>query len=178
MQLAVKRLAFCVEKYYDTNIKGDLQNGRGWRMKITLQQVNEGKEEVIIKYREMTEEIDGIIKYIEGQGKRLLATKDGQQVPLRIGEVIYAESVDGATYVYTESEVYKTGLTLALLEGMYADEGFFRCSKSMVINIYCIHRLKSMPEKRIDVTMNNGEHVIISRHYAKTLRSILRGDAE
>ena len=95
----MKRLAFCVEKYYDTNIKGDLQNGRGWRMKITLQQVNEGKEEVIIKYREMTEEIDGIIKYVEGQGKRLLATKDGQQVPLRIGEVIYAESVDGATYV-------------------------------------------------------------------------------
>lgn len=147
-------------------------------MKITLQQITEGKEEVIIRYREMTEEIDGIIKYAEGQGKRLLAAKDGQQAPVRISQVIYAESVDGVTWLYTDKEVYRSSLTLSLLEGMYAGEGFFRCSKSMVINIYCISRLRSMPEKRIDVTMSNGEHVTISRHYAKALRSILKGDTE
>lgn len=147
-------------------------------MKITLRQITEGKEEVIIRYREMTEEIEGIIKYVEGQGKRLLVTKGGEQAPLRVGEVIYAESVDGATWLYTDREVYRSGLTLSQLEGLYAGEGFFRCSKSMVINIYCISRLRSMPEKRIDVTMNNGEHVTISRHYAKALRSILRGDME
>lgn len=147
-------------------------------MKITLRQIDAGQEEVIIRYRHMTEEIDGIIKYVEGQGKRLLVTKDGQQAPVRVSQVIYAESVDGATWLYTDKEIYRSGLTLSFLEGMYAGDGFFRCSKSMVINIYCISRLKSMPEKRIDVTMSNGEHVIISRHYAKALRDILKGDAE
>lgn len=60
---------------------------------------------------------------------------------------------------------------------MLKQKGFFRCSKSMVINIYRINKLKSMSGNRIDVTMDNGEHVIISRRYAKELRSTLKGEA-
>ena len=37
-------------------------------MKITLQQIDEGSEEVIIKYRQMTERITGIVKYLEERG--------------------------------------------------------------------------------------------------------------
>ncbi|MBP3457922.1 MAG: LytTR family transcriptional regulator DNA-binding domain-containing protein [Lachnospiraceae bacterium] len=145
-------------------------------MKITLQQIDRGNEEVIIKYKQMTEQVEGIIKYIEGQGKKLFGTKDGQQFFLDIHKVIYLESVDGTTWMYTEKEVYKSDLTLSLCEILYGEEGFFRCNKSMIINIYRIGNLKSMSGNRIDVTMDNGEHVVISRHYAKELRSILRGN--
>lgn len=145
-------------------------------MKITLEHIDQGNEEVIIKYKEMTERIDGIIKYIEGQGEKLSGIKDGQKFVIGIHKVIYLESVDGMTWLYTENEVYKSDLTLTLCEMMYRGEGFFRCSKSMVINIYRIHKLKSMSQSRIDVTMDNGEHVVISRHYAKEFRSILRGN--
>jgi len=37
-------------------------------MKITLQQIDKGKDEVIIKYKQMTEQIDHIVSYIEGKG--------------------------------------------------------------------------------------------------------------
>ncbi len=147
-------------------------------MKLTLEQIHEGKEEVIIRYRQRTEEIDGIVRYIEGQEQRLFGTKDGQQFLVRFPEIIYLESVDGVTYLYTEQEVYRSDLTLALFEVMYREEGFFRCSKSMVINLYRISRLRSMPGSRIDVTMDNGEHVVISRRYAKELRQILKGERE
>ncbi|MGN1181071.1 MAG: LytTR family DNA-binding domain-containing protein [Suilimivivens sp.] len=143
-------------------------------MKITLQPISDGKEEVIIKYRQMTEQIEGIIKYIEGQSKKLPGIKDGNQFLVSIHKVIYLESVDGVTWFYTEDESYRSELTLALWEMMYVKEGFFRCSKSMIINIYHIEHLKSLPGKRIDATMDNGEHVIISRHYSGELRSILR----
>lgn len=143
-------------------------------MKVTLEQINEGAEEIIIRYRQMTERIDGIVKYLEGQSAKLYVTKEGQQVAINICDVIYLESVDGATFLYMENEIYRVNLTLAMFETLYAGEGFFRCSKAMVLNIYRIRRLKSMSGNRIDATMDNGEHIIISRRYAKELRNILR----
>lgn len=147
-------------------------------MKITLQQVNKGNEEIIIKYAQMTERINGIVKYIEGQSGQLLGSKDGQQFVISIPKILYLESVEGVTYLYTEKDLYRLNLTLALFESLYGEEGFFRCSKSMIINMYRIKKLKSMSGNRIDVTMDNEEHVVISRHYAKELRSILRRDTE
>ena len=147
-------------------------------MKITLQQIDQGTEEVIIKYKQMTEDINHIVRCIEGKGQKLSGMKDGQESRIHISEVIYLESVDGGTYLYTEQDVYKSNLTLAVAEAVYAEEGLFRCSKSMVINMYRIQRLKSMAGNRIDVTMDNGEHVIVSRRYAKELRQILKEKKE
>ena len=143
-------------------------------MKLTLQKIDKGTDEVIIKYRQMTEQIDHIVRYIEGKGEKLAGLKDGQEYMLCISDVVYLESVEGVTYLYTEQEVYKSNLTLAVAEAIYTEEGLFRCSKSMVINMYRIERLKSMAGNRIDVTMDNGEHVIVSRRYAKELRAILK----
>ena len=58
---------------------------------------------------------------------------------------------------------------------LYSEEGFFRCSKAMVLNVYRIEKLQSLSGNRIDATMDNGEHVIISRRYAKELRVLLKG---
>ena len=143
-------------------------------MKITLQKIENGTEEVIIKYHAMTELIDSIINYINRQEEKWVVCKDGQQFVISPQNVIYLESVDGITYLYTDEDVYRTGLSLAAAEAAYMEEGYFRCSKSMVINIYRIQKLKSEPGNRIDAMMDNGEHVIISRRYAKELRSILK----
>lgn len=145
-------------------------------MKVVLQQISEGSEEIRIRYRQMTEQIEEIVHYIEGQGDKLIGMKDGQQFMLRPYDVLYLESVEGAAYLYTEKEVYRSSLTLMAAERAYGDEGYFRCSKSMVLNIYRIQKLQSMPGNRIDVTMDNGEHVVISRRYAKELRNILKGE--
>ena len=143
-------------------------------MKITLQKIENGTEEVIIKYQTMTEQIDGIVNYINRQEEKWIVCKDGQQFVISPQNVIYLESVDGITYLYTDEDVYRTGFSLAAAEAAYMEEGYFRCSKSMVINIYRIKKLKSEPGNRIDAMMDNGEHVIISRRYAKELRSILK----
>lgn len=146
-------------------------------MKITLQQITQGKEEIIIRYRQMTEQISNIVSYVEERNDKLLVEKDGQKVVLSPQNVLYLESVDGVTYLYTEHEVYKANLTLMSVEANYVEDGYFRCSKSMVINIYRIKKLKSLAGNRIDATMDNGEHVVISRRYAKELRKILRGES-
>ena len=146
-------------------------------MKVTLQKISTGSDEVIIKYKKMTEQIEGIINSINKKGAKLVAFKEGQQFSIPPQNVVYLESVDGVTYLYTNMEVYRTNMSLAAAETMYMDEGYFRCSKSMIINIYRIEKLKSESGNRIDAMMDNGEHVIISRRYAKELRTILRGES-
>lgn len=145
-------------------------------MKLTLEQITEGIEEIIIRYRERTESLDNLIRSIEQRGEKILAVNESGKILLTPSDVLYLESVDNTVFVYTDNEVGKTSLTLVVAEEAFASEGFFRCSKSMVINIYRISYLKSISGNRADVTMDNGEHVIISRRYVKALRSILKGE--
>lgn len=141
-----------------------------------MEQIKDGEEEVILRYREKTREIEEILSYLNKRSRTILCKKDGEDVLVNPRDVIYLESVDGTTYAYTENEVYQAGLSLAGAEAEFSGAGFFRCSKSMVINVYHIERLKSEAGNRIDAVMTGGEHVIISRRYAKVLRRLLRGN--
>ena len=147
-------------------------------MKLTLQQISEGQEEVIVCYYERNEEIESLIRRIEQKNDKLLGVVEDRKILIAPGDGLYLESVDNIVYVYTQKIVGKTGLTLSLAESLYENDGFFRCSKSMVINIYHIEYLKSIAGNRVDVTMDNGEHVVISRRYVKALRSILKGERQ
>lgn len=147
-------------------------------MKVTLQRIVEGTEEVLIKYKNRTEWVDNLLYYLENQKKKIIGLKEKEQYTIHPGKVIYFESVDGSTYLYTKDNVYKTKLSLDNLVCLYSEEGFFRCSKAMVINVFHIEKLQSLSGNRIDATMDNGEHVIISRRYAKELRVLLKGGKE
>lgn len=54
-----------------------------------------------------------------------------------------------------------------------SEEYFFRCSKSIVVNINKIKNLKPQIDRTIMVTMCNGEKLIISRRYVKAFKDIL-----
>ncbi len=85
------------------------------------------------------------------------------------------ESVDGKSFVYTSEEVFQVPYSLVQLEEVLNGVNFFRCSKSMIININKVQSLKSLASNRIDATMCNGERIMISRTYASEFRRILKG---
>lgn len=147
-------------------------------MKLTMSRITGGEDEVIIKYREMNEQIKTIAGIVQGNGRKICAYEDGKMHLLLPESIFYLESVDGVTYAYLEDKVYKVQMSLWELAVCYENRGFFRCSKSMVINIYKIGCLRSEPGNRILATMENGEQVMISRKYAKGLRHILKGGAD
>ena len=67
-------------------------------MKLTIQQIDSGEEEMIVRYREMTEKIESIIRFVEGQEERIagISMQDGKTMHLLSpGEILYFESVDG-----------------------------------------------------------------------------------
>ena len=83
--------------------------------------------------------------------------------------------MDDKTFAYTKEKVLRLDMTLNGVEDYLKDISFFRCSKSMIVNIDKVERLKSLHSNRIDVMMQNGEHIVISRTYASEFRRLLRG---
>ena len=144
-------------------------------MKYTIRKVTEGEEEVIIHYIEMTPEIERMIRLLHGEQRKLIGWDEKTSVILEPQDILYIESVDGRTFAYMEKQVLKLEDTLNQLEQILNDINFFRCSKSMIINIDKVRTLRSMPSNRIDATMQNGEHIVISRTYASDFRKRLKG---
>ena len=147
-------------------------------MKLTMNRITQGEDEVIIKFREMNERIEAIAGMVQGNGCKICAYENGQMYLVLPEHIYYLESVDGITFAYLKDKVCKVQMSLLQASVCYGDRGFFRCAKSLVINIYRIDHLKSEPGNRILATMENGEKVMISRKYAKGLRQILKGGAE
>lgn len=145
-------------------------------MEIRLEQIVEGKEEIIVRYKEMTNELSSILSLIRNQEKKIIGLLNEEKYLLSPEEIYYVESVDNIVFIYTYDEVYRTLYSLNELENQYGKKGFFRCNKSAIINVYQIASLKSEVGNRIDATLNNGEHIIISRRYSKELRALLMND--
>lgn len=107
---------------------------------------------------------------------RLWGKTDEGSVRIDPADILYLESVDDRVFVYTRETVARIDRTLSSFVTETDDESFFRCSKSMVINVNRVKTLKSLSSNRIDATMESGEHIIISRRYAAEFRRLLRGD--
>ncbi len=144
-------------------------------MKYTIQKISEGEDELILRYQSMTEDVGRALEFMSGQQQKLFGTKDGQKTVIDTAGIIYAESVDGRSFVYTDSDVFGVEHTLTQLEQILRGVNFFRCSKSMIINIDKVRQLRSLASNRIDATMCSGEHIIISRTYASAFRKRLKG---
>jgi len=144
-------------------------------MKLTMNRIVQGEDEVIIRYREMNDRIKAIAGLVNGSGQRICGVMEDKTVLLLPEDIFYLESVDGTTWAYLADQVCSVQESLGELALCYEGRGFFRCAKSMVLNIYRISYLKSEPGNRIRATMENGEQVMISRKYAKRLRQVLKG---
>ena len=146
-------------------------------MKYTIEQIAKGEDELILRYRRLNSEVEEALRFMNAPPKKLIGTKDNTQTVIDFADILYAETVDRKTFIYTADDVFRSELTLAQLEEVLNTVNFFRCSKSMIINIDKISTLKSLASNRIDAELCNGEHIIISRTYASEFRKILKGES-
>ena len=143
-------------------------------MKVTLRQAAGGAKEIIVRFDRMDDEVRAVLDLLGHAGKRLYA-RDGDTVHmLDPADVLYFESVDEHTFAYTAAGVFGVPQSLTALAEAYAPRGFFRCSKSMAVNLRRITSLKSGDYGRIFATLQNGERILVSRRYAGALRETLQ----
>ena len=145
-------------------------------MRIDVKQITDGEESICIRYKERSPVIDRILGILNSEENRIWGKSDDGSVGIGLSEILYLESVDDKVFVYTPDKVARIDGTLNSFMTEPADETFFRCSKSIVINVNRVRSLKSLSSNRIDATMDGGEHIIISRRYASGFRKFLKGD--
>lgn len=131
--------------------------------------------EIIINCSSLTAETESIIAALRMADNQLTVTRDGETHILDITKIAYIESVDRKTFVYTESECYESKLKLYEMDDRLCNPGggFLRISKSCIVRLKYIRSLKAELDRRIRITLENGEQLIASRQYADELKKRL-----
>ena len=131
------------------------------------------KLQVIIKCRQIDDEIIRLKYHIEMFDKKLQAKKDNELCFVNLLDVLYFESVDNRTFLYTRDDVMEIKQRLYELETILSNKDFIRTSKSKIININKVKSLRPEINRTILATMCNGEQLFISRKYVPAIRSLL-----
>lgn len=143
-------------------------------MKITIQADEQTREtQIAITCNRLTPEVEKIISMLRILDMKLTGIKDGETYLLDAGNVLYLESVDKKTFLYTMDTVYESNLKLYELESQLQELGFFRAGKSCIIHLKHIVSLKADINRRIRVTLSNKEQVLVSRQYSDELKTRL-----
>ena len=129
--------------------------------------------EIIINCPQISDDILKIETLLKNCDKRLPATRDGQTHMVDRQDIFYFEVVDKQCFIYTAKEVFETSLKLYEVENYMNEAGYIRSSKSQIINIMKIASLCPDFGGRMEVTMENGEKLIVSRRYTKIIKERL-----
>lgn len=142
---------------------------------MNIQIVENFKEalQVVIHCRQMDDEVMRLKCHIELFDRKLQAKKDNEVHLVNSLDVLYFESVDNRTFLYTEEDVLEVRQRLYELEVILSDKDFIRISKSQIVNIHKIKSLRPELNRTILATMCNGEQLSISRKYVRAMRNML-----
>lgn len=144
-------------------------------MKITLQQDPSYSEtEVIINCSQADEDILRLVAMLRVYQKKLVGILDEERYLLDAKDILYIDTADKKTFLYTERAVYQSALRLYELEDALRELDFFRAGRSAILNFRHVRSVRPELGRRWLVTMDNGEQIWVSRQYAGELREKLQ----
>lgn len=143
-------------------------------MKITINVNPEIQDtDISITCNQLSTEIERILATLRILNQQLMVTKDGETHILDVSEIIYVEAIDRKTFVYTTTELYESKLKLYEMEERLMQCGFFRVSKSCLVQLKYIKSLKNDVERKLRLTLQSGEQIMVSRQYADEIKKRL-----
>lgn len=126
--------------------------------------------EVIIRTPKLTQDIEKIIALMRMINMQIAVKDDEETYLLDIEKILYIETVDRKTFVYTEDKIYESDLKLYEIELELVEQNFLRISKQSIVNLKKVKSLKADINRKIRVTLQNGEQIVASRMYSDELR--------
>ena len=126
--------------------------------------------EVIIRAPHLNNDIERMVALMRMIDMQIAVRKEGETILLETDKILYVEAVDRKTFVYTSSETYESELKLYELEQELVQRDFLRISKQSIVNLRKIKSLKADINRKIRITLANGEQIVVSRMYSDDLR--------
>ena len=87
-----------------------------------------------------------------------------------VSKIIYVEAMERKTFVYTQNDYYESKLKLYEMEERLVECGFFRVSKSCLVHLRYIKSLKNDIDRKLRLTLESGEQIMVSRQYADEIK--------
>ena len=137
--------------------------------------ITERKEKVLINIEcpSVTPDVLQLKNYISLYDGKIWASQGNHKTQIPLACILYFESLENSTFLYTDNQVLEIPQRLYELETELTDRGFFRCSKSVIVNLYQVQSLQPEVNRTILATMNGGDRITISRRYVKPLLNLL-----
>ena len=132
-------------------------------------------ETVWIRCHEVTNEVNEIVRFVKALQGTLTGDLEDKQYEIHVPDILYVESIDDKTFIYTTRHVYASRLRLYEIENQLAEKSFLRISKSVIVNLMKIRGIRPALNGRFSATLTNGEEVIISRKYVPELKARIQG---
>lgn len=143
-------------------------------MRVSIRNILRKEDErVVLECVEMTKDFEDIKEYVLMKENILTGYIRDTAYRLNLSDILYFEAVGDQVFAYTKEEVYSVKKRLYELESVYRDRKFFRCSKSVLVNLMQIESFRPVLDSRFLARMKNGEDVLVSRMYAKELKKKL-----
>ncbi len=126
--------------------------------------------EILVSCKTLTPEIEKIIATLRMINQQIMVEKNQETFLLDVAKIMFVEAVDRKTFVYTKEDCFESKLKLYEMEERLEESGFFRASKSCLVQLRFIRSLKNDMDRKLKLTLENGEHLIVSRQYAEELK--------
>lgn len=128
---------------------------------------------VTIKCKKQDAFVERLIAALKIIDKQIMVIHEGNMTSIDLEDILYIESVDRKCFIYTVNKVYESFNKLYELEQQLEQYLFVRINKSCVVNLKNIDSIKTYLDRRLLITMSNGEQLIVSRQYAGGIKTLL-----
>ena len=136
-------------------------------IKLTMDQSSAyEEEEIVVKYNEMSHTLDNLVNQIKLYSSSIVGKRGSSSYTILLSDIYYFESVENKTFIYVSDGEYEVVLKLYEIEEQLNKIGFIRISKFCILNLDRLTRVKGMLNGKFEAYLDNGEKVIITRHYA------------
>ena len=126
--------------------------------------------EVVIRANKLDSDVERLVAMMRMVNMQIGVRKNEETYLLDVEKILYIETVERKTFVYTSDETYESDLKLYEIEQELFERDFFRISKQSIVNIRMIKSLKSDINRKIRITLRNDEQIVVSRMYSDELR--------
>jgi len=140
-------------------------------MKVIIEQSIDQKEvEIIIRCNHVDESLKELINQIKAHGQTITCKEGRLTYAIPAEQIFYFETVDDKLFAYCQDEIHECRLKLHEVEVKLKDLRFIRISKSSILNLNYLMRVKPLLNGKYEATLLNEEKLIISRNYVPNVK--------
>lgn len=145
-------------------------------LKVTIQKDPNIKEtEIVVHCSEVSVRLQKLIDHIHQYSFVFEAKTQSGMCMVPAEEIYYIDSTDGKTFLYTKEKVYDYSKSLSEIESIVPNSSFVRISKNCILNITYLESVNPFWNHRLEAILTNGEKLMVTRHYIKSLKEKILG---